>query len=36
LENSKAKANHELEQVKEEIKLTSFIVDLVITLMGHF
>lgn len=36
LEDSKAKANASLETTKEEIKVTSFILDLLVTLMGYF
>jgi len=36
LESSKAKNQAELENVREDIKLTSFMVDMLVSLIGYF
>jgi hypothetical protein len=36
VEKNKAKANKELEAVREDIKVYSFLIDLVVILLGHF
>ena len=36
IESSKAKVNQELENIREEIKINSFMLDMVIILLGYF
>jgi len=36
VEKNKAKANKEIETVREDIKVYSFLIDLIIILLGHF